>query len=68
MDFLNNWVAEHLPIARKGDPIAARDLADQMMKAAQESGIKPDEINEEVWSVSEVIFEAMRQRHGGPTG
>ncbi|WP_258589709.1 hypothetical protein [Mesorhizobium sp. AR02] len=65
MDFLNNWVAEHLPIASPGDPIAASGLADQMMKAAQEAGIKPDEINEEVRSVFEVIFEALHRRDGG---
>ncbi|WP_258586005.1 hypothetical protein [Mesorhizobium sp. AR02] len=68
MDFLNNWVAEHLPIASTGDPIAASDLADQMMKAAQEAGIKADEINEEVWSVFEVIFEALHRRDGSRTG
>ncbi|MFC3326183.1 DUF768 domain-containing protein [Mesorhizobium cantuariense] len=61
--FLDEWIANHLPIATTGDPIAASDLADQMMKAAGEVGIKPDEINDEVWSVFEVIFEAMhRQR------
>jgi hypothetical protein len=60
--FLDDWIASQLPVPTTGDPIAASDLADQMMNAAGEAGIKPVEINEEVWSVFEVIFEAMRRR------
>ncbi|WP_256750530.1 hypothetical protein [Mesorhizobium sp. Mes31] len=63
--FLDDWIANHLPVA--GDPMTAGDVADQMMKAAGEAGIKPVEINEEVWSVFEVIFEAMRRRNSFPT-
>jgi hypothetical protein len=65
--FVDDWIAGHLPIATTGHPIAASDLADQMMKAAGEAGIKPVEINEEVWSVFEVIFEAMHRGAGNPT-
>ncbi|TIM15014.1 MAG: DUF768 domain-containing protein [Mesorhizobium sp.] len=59
--FIDDWIAGHLPVTTTGDPIAASDLADQMMNAARDDGIKPDEIYEEVWSVSEVIFEAIRK-------
>jgi len=65
ISFLNVWLDEHLPDATGDDPIAASDLADQMMKAAHAAGISADEINEEVFSVFEVIFEAMHQRGGG---
>ncbi|PWJ85548.1 uncharacterized protein DUF768 [Mesorhizobium loti] len=53
--------AEQLPIVARGDPIAASDLADQLMTAAEKAGIRADEINGEVASVFEVIFEAMRR-------
>jgi len=59
--FLDKWVAEQLPIVARGDPIAASDLADQLMTAAEKAGIRADEINGEVGSVFEVIFEAMRR-------
>ncbi|MFK0693206.1 hypothetical protein ACFX5Q_34525 [Mesorhizobium sp. IMUNJ 23033] len=42
-------------------------LADEMMKAAEREGIAADEINEEVDSVFEVIFEAMQHREGSLT-
>ncbi|WP_027163386.1 DUF768 domain-containing protein [Mesorhizobium sp. WSM1293] len=61
-NFLSDWIASHLPVTTTGDPIAASDLADQMMDAARDAGIKPTEIYEEVWSVSEVMFEAIRKR------
>ena len=64
--FLDDWIAGHLAIASSGDPIAASDLADEMMKAASVTGISPDEINEEVGSVFEVIFEALRNQ-GDPS-
>ena len=53
--FLDDWIASHLPVPTTGGPVAASDLADQMMKAAGEAGIKPIEISEVVWSVFEVI-------------
>lgn len=62
INFLNEWLDGNLLAATVGDPIGASDLADQMMKAANEAGIGADEINEEVFSVFEVIFEAMHHR------
>ncbi|RUX96130.1 MULTISPECIES: DUF768 domain-containing protein [unclassified Mesorhizobium] len=62
LKFLDNWMAQQLPIVARGDPIAASDLADQLMTAAEKAGIRADEINGEVASVFEVIFEAMRRR------
>ncbi|TIN20210.1 MAG: DUF768 domain-containing protein [Mesorhizobium sp.] len=46
------------------DPVAISDLADELMKAAEREGISAAEINEEVDSVFEVIFEAMEHREG----
>ncbi|MER8515535.1 hypothetical protein NKH47_21615 [Mesorhizobium sp. M1060] len=60
--FLDKWVAEQLPIVARGDPIAASDLADQLMTAAEKAGIPVEEINGEVESVFEVILEVMRRR------
>jgi hypothetical protein len=59
LNFLDKWMAEHLPDAMTDDPIAS-DLADQAMKAADKQGITCEEISEEVGSVFEVIFEAMQ--------
>ncbi|RWC28372.1 hypothetical protein [Mesorhizobium sp.] len=64
INFLDRWMADHLPNAMTDDPIAVSDLADEMWKAAECEGIKPAEINEEVDSVFEVIFEAMLHRDG----
>ncbi|WP_246688463.1 MULTISPECIES: hypothetical protein [unclassified Mesorhizobium] len=58
-------MADHLPNAMTDDPVAVSDLADEMMKAADKDGIAAAEINEEVDSVFEVIFEAMHHREGG---
>jgi hypothetical protein len=38
--FLDDWIASNLPVATTGDPIAASDLADQMMKTAGTAGIQ----------------------------
>ncbi|MER8657362.1 hypothetical protein [Mesorhizobium sp. M0847] len=59
INFLDRWMAEHLPNAMTDDPGAVSDLADEMMKSAEREGIGADEINEEVGSVYDVIFEAM---------
>ncbi|MDX8437578.1 hypothetical protein RFN25_29660 [Mesorhizobium abyssinicae] len=64
INFLDKWLAEHLPNAITDDPVAVSDLADEMMTAAERGGIGADEINEEVESVSEIIFEAMQHREG----
>ncbi|PWJ86957.1 uncharacterized protein DUF768 [Mesorhizobium loti] len=64
VNFLGNWMADHLPNAFTDDPAAISDLADQAMKAAEEQGIFPGEISEDVGSVFEVILEAMRYRDG----
>lgn len=58
LKFLDNWVAEQLPVVARGDPIGASDLADQLMTAAEKAGIGVDEINSEV----ESVFEVMRRR------
>ncbi|WP_245458481.1 MULTISPECIES: hypothetical protein [unclassified Mesorhizobium] len=63
--FLDDWLANTLPDVTVGSPIAASDLADQMMKAAGEVGIAASEVNEEVGSVFEVIFEAITHRRRG---
>ncbi|MER8576930.1 hypothetical protein NKG99_35095 [Mesorhizobium sp. M1409] len=68
VNFLDRWMAEHLPNAITDDPVAISDLADEAMKAADREGIPADEINEEVWSVLEVIFDAMQHRTGGLAG
>ncbi|WP_027062786.1 DUF768 domain-containing protein [Mesorhizobium loti] len=66
--FLDKWLAEQLPIVSQGDPIAASDLADQLMTAAEKAGIRANEINGEVESVFEVIFEAMRRHQAAVPG
>jgi hypothetical protein len=62
IDFLEKWMAEHLPNAFTDDPAAITDLADQAIKAAEKEGISLDEITEEVGSVFDVIFDAMQNR------
>lgn len=68
VDFLDNWMAEHLPNAFTEDPAAITDLADQAMTAADKEGIGADEVSEEVGSVFEVILEAMQNRAVGGGG
>src|SRR5689334_21947134 len=64
LDFFDRWMAEHLPNVLTDDPVAVSELADEMMKAAAREGIPASEINGEVDSVFEVIFEALRHREG----
>ncbi|MER8564399.1 hypothetical protein NKH85_04250 [Mesorhizobium sp. M0924] len=64
INFLDGWMAEHLPNAMTDDPAAVSDLADEMMKSAEREGIGADEIKEEVGSVYEVNLEAMHHREG----
>lgn len=64
INFLDKWLAEHLPNAITDDPVAVSDLADECIKAALREGIAPWEIDEEVGSVFEAIFEAMQHRDG----
>lgn len=69
-NFLDRWIAKHLPNAMTDDPAAISDLADEAMKAAEREGISSREINDEVGSVFEVILEAMQRRvesHRGET-
>ncbi|MDG4874220.1 hypothetical protein P9273_03790 [Mesorhizobium sp. WSM4935] len=68
INFVDRWVAEHLPNAMTDDPVAVSDQADELMKAAEREGIPAAEINEEVDSVFEVIFEAMENREGSLAG
>ncbi|MER9733031.1 hypothetical protein [Mesorhizobium sp. M0217] len=65
INFLDKWVADHLPDAITDDPVAISDLADEVMKAADSAGIGVDEITEEVGSVFEVILDAMQHRDAG---
>ncbi|MCV3210030.1 hypothetical protein OHD62_19500 [Mesorhizobium sp. YC-39] len=65
INFLYEWMAEHLPNAMTSDPFAIRDFADNVTKEAEQSGITTYEIEEEVGNVFEVIFEAMLHRDGG---
>lgn len=64
IDFFDKWMAEHLPNVLTDDPAAVSDLADEMIKAAAREGIAASEIDEEVDSVFEVIFEALQHREG----
>ncbi|MBZ9733670.1 hypothetical protein LB534_03465 [Mesorhizobium sp. CA18] len=64
INFLDKWMAEHLPNAMTDDPMAVSDLADEMMKGAERERIPASEIHEEVDSVFGVIFEAMHHREG----
>jgi hypothetical protein len=64
LDFFDRWMAEHLPNVLTDDPVAVSDLADEMVKAAGREGIPASEIDEEVDSVFEVIFEALQHREG----
>ncbi|TIW73942.1 MAG: DUF768 domain-containing protein [Mesorhizobium sp.] len=57
INFLDKWLAEHLPNAITDDPVAVELIQLPRVSSA-------DEINEEVESVFEVIFEAM-QHPGG---
>ncbi len=68
IDFLENWMADHLPNAFTDDPAAITDLADQAIRAAEKEGISLEEISEEVGSVFDVIFDAMQNRAGGEGG
>ena len=68
INFLDRWMADHLPDAMTDDPIAISDLADEVMTAADSAGIGVDEITEEVGSVFEVILGAMQHRDGSLAG
>lgn len=63
-NFLERWMAEHLPEVVTDDPAAISDLTDQAMEAAGREGIEVSEIYEEVGSVFEVIAAAMQHRDG----
>ncbi|PBC02660.1 hypothetical protein CK220_19515 [Mesorhizobium sp. WSM3860] len=65
VEFLDMWMAEHLPNVITDDPVAISDLVDELMAAAKGEGIRPKEFHEEVDSVFEVIFEAMQHRERG---
>jgi hypothetical protein len=65
INFLDKWMADHLPNAMTDDPVAISGLADEAMRAADKAGIPAAEINEEVGSVLEAIFDAMQHRGGG---
>jgi len=64
INFLDRWMAEHLPDVMTDDPVAISDLTDQAMEAADREGVEVSEIYEEVGSVFEVIAQAMQHRDG----
>ncbi|RUU82817.1 DUF768 domain-containing protein [Mesorhizobium sp. M7A.F.Ca.MR.362.00.0.0] len=64
LKFLDNWLAEQLPILARGDPVAASDLADQLMTAAEKAGIGAEEISNEVESVFEGDASGPQQPNG----
>ena len=64
INFLDRWMADHLPDVVTVDPVAISDLTDQAMEAADREGIAVSEIYEEVGSVFEVIAQAMQHRDG----
>ncbi|MGT2464733.1 hypothetical protein ACVOMV_03545 [Mesorhizobium atlanticum] len=63
-NFLDRWMAEHLPEVVTDDTAAISDLTDQVMEAADREGIEVSEIYEEVGSVFEAIAVAMQHRDG----
>ncbi|RUV82476.1 DUF768 domain-containing protein [Mesorhizobium sp. M1A.F.Ca.IN.022.07.1.1] len=65
INFLDRWMADHLPNAITDEPMAIVYLVEEALKAAERDGISPDEISEEVGTVFEVILEAMQNREGG---
>ena len=66
LDYLHKWLAEHLPKPElDSSPVAASELADQLLASAEHAGIGADEVSEEVESVPEVVFEAMQHQAGG---
>ncbi|RUW14579.1 DUF768 domain-containing protein [Mesorhizobium sp. M1A.F.Ca.IN.020.06.1.1] len=65
INFLDRWMADHLPNAITDDSMAIVYLVEEALKAAEREGISPDEISEEVGTVFEVILEAMQNREGG---
>lgn len=64
VNFLDNWMAEHLPNAITDDPMAIIYLTEEAIKAAEREGIPPEQITEEVGSVFDVILQAMQHRDG----
>ncbi|AZO62017.1 MAG: DUF768 domain-containing protein [Mesorhizobium sp.] len=65
INFLDRWMADHLPNAITDDSMAIVYLVEEALKAAEREGISPDEISEEVGTVFEVILEAMQNREEG---
>ncbi|AZO61857.1 MULTISPECIES: DUF768 domain-containing protein [unclassified Mesorhizobium] len=65
INFLDRWMADHLPNAITDDSMAIVYLVEEALKAAEREGISPDEISEEVGTVFEVILDAMQNREGG---
>ncbi|RUW49862.1 DUF768 domain-containing protein [Mesorhizobium sp. M1A.F.Ca.ET.072.01.1.1] len=43
MEFLDRWMAEHLPNVVTDDPVAISDLVDELMAAARREGISSKE-------------------------
>lgn len=65
VNFFDKWLSENLPDDPTGDPVVISDLADKAMKAADQAGIPASDIEDEIGSVFEAIFDAMKNREGG---
>ncbi|RUV86907.1 DUF768 domain-containing protein [Mesorhizobium sp. M1A.F.Ca.IN.020.06.1.1] len=65
INFLDRWMADHLPNAITDDTMAILYLVEEALEAAEREGIRPEEITDEVGSLFEVILDAMQNREGG---
>lgn len=62
LNFLDKRAATQLSIIARGDPIGPSDLADRLRADAEKAGISPEEINADLVSVLQLLFEVMRRR------
>ncbi|WP_067325274.1 DUF768 domain-containing protein [Mesorhizobium sp. AA23] len=63
LEFLDRWIAEHLP--KVSDQAAIADLVLELVDSARSAGIAPEEIYEEINSVFRLLSEAMERPRGG---
>jgi hypothetical protein len=57
--FLQDWIDEHLPGGLPVDKATARTLTTRAALDARHSGLEISEIEEELGSMEQVIFEAL---------
>jgi hypothetical protein len=60
LQFLDNWIAANVPADAEPDSVLASELADKALVAAEKEGLTVKEISDEVDSVFETIFEALK--------